>query len=391
MAGKIRDDGVSVIVGTLLLILITVTAAAGLAVMISTMQKDAMSRQSHITAAQNELIQITGVNFKTNSTDWDTYYWPPNGTLNRTYSSFTFTLTNLNNAEARILGFSVNGKYAHNVTVIPDPSLSKYPVPYDLSDTENSSYISVPASTGEKIRINFTNDFSTPPQNIGQNDQISIQVMTTLYNTFGKTFQPPTPVLQSSTESQNIGPVQREVLVLDGSSSFAAGNSSITDWFWAVQDASNTTTSVDPQGNCTDTMNLSQSMSFRGKVVHYQPRSRGPFCLNLTVQDNAGMMKSSDYTLVPENDQFVPPANLNAISQGSFINVTVIDLNGKPVPNAVVNYVIDTNQFGNLTLSNYIGVTDMTGMNSSNVTSGIGTVRVVYDSFTPIVVSAQGS
>ena len=44
MIARTGDDGVSVIVGTLLLILITVTAAAGLAIMISQMQKDAMNR-----------------------------------------------------------------------------------------------------------------------------------------------------------------------------------------------------------------------------------------------------------------------------------------------------------------------------------------------------------
>ena len=54
MTSRKDDSGVSVIVGTLLLILITVTAAAGLAVMISQMQKDAMNRQTHITAVQNE-------------------------------------------------------------------------------------------------------------------------------------------------------------------------------------------------------------------------------------------------------------------------------------------------------------------------------------------------
>jgi len=390
MAGKKHDDGVSVIVGTLLLILITVTAAAGLAVMISQMQKDEMNRQAHLTAVKNEQLVITGASFEANPLDWDQIFPVPNMTSNQSYSAVTFTVTNLNMEDASVIGISVNDAYPHNYTMISSSSLPQS-FPYNFSSQDPSSHIVVPASSSVKIRINLTNDFFTPPQHIGLNDQITLRLMTSLYNNFERSFQPPNPVIQSSTEPQNIGSIQREVLVLDGSSSYAAGNNSIADWLWAVQDASNTTTSLDPQGNCTDVANLSQPMSFRGKVVHYQPRSRGPFCANLTVQDNAGMKKSSDYTIIPENDQFVPPANLNAITQGSFINVTILDINGKPVSHAIVNYVIDTNQFGNLTLSNYVGETDATGMNTSNVTSGIGTVKVVYDSFTPIVVSAQGS
>jgi hypothetical protein len=47
MAGTRNDEAVSVIVGTLLLILVTVIAAAGLAIMVSQLQKDEMDRQSH--------------------------------------------------------------------------------------------------------------------------------------------------------------------------------------------------------------------------------------------------------------------------------------------------------------------------------------------------------
>ena len=395
MAGKKHDEGVSVIVGTLLLILITVTAAAGLAVMISQMQKDAIDRQSKITAAQNEQIQITGVAFRLSPADWDQY--SQNATLNQSYaisnqsySSVTFTLSNLNNEEARVIGISVNGIYAHNVTVIPDPSLSLPIIPYNLSNQEPSSYIPVPASAGLKVRVNFTGDFFTVPSNIGQNDQITIHLMTSLFNSFVRTFQPPNPVVQFSTDSQNIGSIQRDVLVLDGSSSFAANNNSITDWSWSVLDAANTTTTEDLQANCTDSVNLSQAYSGRGKIIHYQPRSQGPFCVNLTVQDNTGMKKTSDYVIIPENDQFVPPMKPRVQFNQPFINVTILDINGNPVPDQVVNYIIDNNPSGNLTLSYYVGETNNSGMNSTMVLGdgntgggGTGTVNVVYGDFQP--------
>ena len=38
-----------------------------------------------------------------------------------------------------------------------------------------------------------------------------------------------------STATQNMGNVQRNVLVLDGSQSFAANNNTIIDWNWSLQ------------------------------------------------------------------------------------------------------------------------------------------------------------
>jgi hypothetical protein len=396
MSGHRNEDGVSVIVGTLLLILITVTAAAGLAIMVSQMQKDEMNRQSHLSAVKNEQILITGVTFESSPAEWDRSYWPPNNTLNLSYNSVTFSLTNLNTDESRVIGISLNDVYSHNFTVIADSSTPHY-VPYNFSSQDPSSYLTIPASGSEKIRINFTSDFYSPPQHIGQNDQVTIRVMTTLYNTFEKSFQPPNPVIQSSTETQNLGTIRRETLVLDGSRSFSPGNNTLVDWSWSVQDASGTMTAgtIDPQGNCSDTLDLGPPNYTQGKMVRIQPKLPGPFCVNLTVQDSIGMKKSSDYIVIPRNDLFIPPANFmvtfNRILPGSFINVTIKDLNGNPVSNAVVNYIIDTNQFGNLSLDNYVGVTDTSGMNSSNVTSGIGSVKVVSGNFAPVDVAVRGS
>jgi hypothetical protein len=395
MAGNWNEHGVSVIVGTLLLILITVTAAAGLAVMISQMQKDEMNRQSHLSAVKNEQILITGVTFESRPSDWD-QYGPPNNTLNQSYSAVTFSLTNLNNDESRVIGISLNDKYPHNFTLIADSSHPMYQ-PYNFSSHDPSSYFVVPASGSEKVRINLTNDFFSPPQHIGENDQITIRVMTSLYNTFEKSFQPPNPVIQPNTETQTLGTIRRETLVLDGSQSYSPTNTTIVDWNWSVQDASQTMTGggINPEGNCLDPVNLSSPVYLRGKTVRYQPTTQGPFCVNMTVQDSIGMKKWSDYTVIPRNDLFVPPSNFivmfNKIFPGSFINVTIKDINGMPVKDAVVNYIIETNQFGNLSLDNYVGVTDNFGTNSSNVTSGIGTVKVAYGNFAPIDVAVQGS
>lgn len=61
-SGIIKDEkAVSVIFGTLLIILLTITAASGLAFMISESQKNYMERQAQISAVENEDLRIMGV------------------------------------------------------------------------------------------------------------------------------------------------------------------------------------------------------------------------------------------------------------------------------------------------------------------------------------------
>ena len=396
MTGHTNEEGVSVIVGTLLLILITVTAAAGLAVMVSQMQKDEMNRQSHLSAVKNEQILITGVTFESSPDDWKNYFLQPNGTPNQShssYSSVTFSLTNLNIDASSVIGISLNDKYPHNFTIIDDSPQPLF-TPYNFSSRDPSPYLVVPASTSKKIRVNFTTDFFSPPQNIGPDDQVTIRVMTSLYNTFEKSFQPPNPVIQPSTVTQNLGSVQREILVLDGSQSFALNNNTIVDWTWSVQDALHT----NPVGNCLDAENLTTLPPPKGKTVRLQPPSSGPFCVNLTVQDNIGMKKSSDYVVIPENDLFVPPTKPQIKFNPPFINVTILDINGLPLQHQIVNYILDYNPSNNLTLSSYVGETDVNGMTSSMVLGnghpgggGTGTVNVAYGNFQPFPVMVSNT
>ena len=181
-----------------------------------------------------------------------------------------------------------------------------------------------------------------------------------------------------STVTQSLGSIQRDVLVLDGSQSYAAPNNTIVDWNWSVENASLTMTdgALNP-GNCTDIQNLTTIKYLGGKNAQFQPVSSGPFCVNLTVRDNNGMKKSSDYVQIPENDLFVPPAKPRVQFNPPYINVTILDINGDPLPNQVVNYIFNNNPSGNLTLSNYFGETDNAGMNSTMVSEMVTTVVAV--------------
>ena len=133
MTRPLNDQGVSVIIGTLLLILITVTAAAALGLMVSQMQKDAMNRQSHINAVNSENVQLVSVGFSNNVTFWSQ---PPYNISNSgNWSSVTLNLLNLNTDDVKIIGIAVNDQYAHNFTTLSDTP-SQSPVPYNVSNQD---------------------------------------------------------------------------------------------------------------------------------------------------------------------------------------------------------------------------------------------------------------
>jgi hypothetical protein len=138
------ESGVSVIIGTLMLILITITAASGLALMVSGMQKEAMDRESHLAAVASENMRIIAIESVENFTDftqWD---------------SVNVTLMNLNTADSRITAISLNGDHARNYMAKGasgdlDCDKSGNLVVYNF----NKRCI-VPAAGSKEICLNFT-------------------------------------------------------------------------------------------------------------------------------------------------------------------------------------------------------------------------------------------
>jgi hypothetical protein len=110
MAGMMRSPGinddhaVTVVFGTLMLILITITVASGIAVMLSTMQKDAMDREEYRVAVSNEDIRIVSIQpeMEVNSSQWN---------------SAKLTLLNLNTEDSSIKAISLNNVYASSYLV----------------------------------------------------------------------------------------------------------------------------------------------------------------------------------------------------------------------------------------------------------------------------------
>jgi hypothetical protein len=324
--------------------------------MVSQMQKDEMNRQSHLAAVKSEKIEILNIGLKNDRGVWNQS--PFNITENQSWnnwSSVTLTLVNLNTDDVKVTGIAINNNYARNYSIVTD-------MPFSLSSQNLSKYqyLTIPGTKSQKIQINFTDDY---PKTTSTDSKIHVRIMTSIFNTFEKTFKPPNPVFETRIEIEDLGVTQRDVIVLDGSRSTA--DNSVVQWDWTIEDHNNATVVE----NTTS-----------GKVVRWNPLSPGPFRVRLTVTDDAGMTRTSSPVDIPINSRFMPPANLNAEFDNSSksINVSVKDIVGNPLSNITVTYVKVNNPDGNLTLENSFSTTDSNGTTTVNVCKGQGTVKVVY-------------
>ena len=135
-----NERGVSVIFGTLMLILITIIAASGIAVMVSTVQKDAMELESHRTAVENENLRIISIDPVGNSTHWN---------------SVNITILNLNTADSYITAINVNNIYAMNYLANDDSGALDYYKGYPVVYNFNKRVL-IPAARSKEIYLDFT-------------------------------------------------------------------------------------------------------------------------------------------------------------------------------------------------------------------------------------------
>jgi hypothetical protein len=326
--------------------------------MVSQMQKDEMNRQSHLAAVKSEKIEILNIGLKNDRGVWNQS--PFNITENQSWnnwSSITLTLSNLNTEDVKIIGIAINDRYTRNYSTVTDTPV-EVSAPYNFSKQE---YLTLQGTKSQKIRINFTNDFPFT-QYIPTENQIHVRIMTSIYNTFEKTFKPPNPVFETHIETEDLGVTQRDVIMLDGSRSTA--DNAVVRWDWTIQDRNNTTMVIE---NTTS-----------GKVVRWNPLSSGPFRVWLTVTDDVGMTRTSTPVDIPANSHFTPPWSLNAVFDNPMIKVSIKDINDNPLSNITVSFLKSNDKYGNLTLERYYSTTDSTGATFVNVTDGQGTVKVVY-------------
>ena len=357
-----HEEGVSVIVGTLLLILITVTAAAGLAIMVSELQKGEMTRQSHQAAVKNEQLVIHRI---------DPAYNASTGEL----EILNFTLLNMNTVASRV-----------QLVGISDGRRDYYPVNFTSGDEriENTAArLEVPGSKTRDLTISLSGNFSSP-LNISHDDPLRIWVITSYYNSFERTFRAPSADFTFRIESEDLGTTDRDTLVLDGSASTDDG--SIREWNWTVWDGSAT----EPYpGNWSDTGHLSSPYTAPGKISRFISVSPGPLLVRLTVTDDSGMIGQTENVTIPRNTRFFPATSLHASAvwrestNQTRITALVRDLHNNPVTDATVTFTRFYDVYGNLTLDRWSGRTDATGTVVTNVTGGLGTVRVLSGKLNP--------
>jgi len=356
------EEGISVIIGTLMLILITVTAAAGLAIMVSELQKDEMARQSHQAAVKNEELQIRQIQPAYNATT---------GYL----ENLTLSILNLNTAGSRVQLIGMN-----------NGSQDFYPANFTSGQVfynNTNARLDIPAAKESVIILNTSENFTYTPL-IRDGDPLRIWVITSNYNIFEATFKAPSAGMTFRIENEDIGAADRDVIMFDGSLSIDDG--SIREWNWFIEDASLT---LPEPGNWTDTSSLRYPNVPPGKTTRFLPDSPGPFRIRLSVVDDSGMKDTCDPVTIPRNVRFFPATYLFASSSWNAginqtqITVTVKDLSNNPVKDATVSFTKLYDVYGNLTLDRWSGISDASGILLTNVTEGKGTVRVLSGKIAP--------
>ncbi|VVB56359.1 Uncharacterised protein [uncultured archaeon] len=198
------ESGLSVVVGTLLLIIVVVGSVSALALMVNEAQKKEMERNSLRIAVESENLKITSLAPKTDNLS------------DENWSTIKINVVNMN-TEARIVGININDRNAKNYS---DGEReynfqSQFPVPEGASRQIILNLISNYSSNStSSLNISFT-----PPFNISRKDPIRVILLTSLANNFERVFLPPVPIIKVNVESEIIANMSQEVLTLDGSDS----------------------------------------------------------------------------------------------------------------------------------------------------------------------------
>lgn len=222
---RLRSDrlGISEIVGTLMLVLIVVTAATSLALFVASYQKQLQ--------AERQVTQQRGLESLTIIRASPTL--APGGA---NWSVLNFTLASLYINPSTVTEIMINNNPLKQFTA------------WRL-DLTTGQFVSVSVGAGGQlalaprdqvsILVNFTvgspsYSFYNVSFALPASAYIKIDAVTTLQNDFDRVFIPPTAIaLVTPLQSWN-GSGFVTVPVLDGGSSFQPGNATLVSWAWAI-------------------------------------------------------------------------------------------------------------------------------------------------------------
>jgi flagellin-like protein len=259
------DRGLSEIVGTLMLVVIVVTAATLLAAFIATYQKQLQTEESYSHDQSLESIHILSLTTEV-------------GTGEFTQLGFTITSEYVN--PAAILAISINNA--------PLKSFAWE----NLTTGVSGEYIQGEQLTVQAFQeITVTLDLNSSDTNYSffnssevpvPNSYLKFDIFTGLQNDFSRIFLPPTALAVVSEQNPSGG---GDYTFLDGSMSFQAGtNSSIVSWGWNVTGGS-----------------PAVAETYSGEECQISPALSGatPFNVVLTVTNSDGLVGSVVLSYTP--------------------------------------------------------------------------------------------
>jgi flagellin-like protein len=217
--------GLSEIVGTLMLVLIVVSAATALSLFVSQYQKQVQQRQAISQQKSLESISVLRVTPSLNASANLTRYAFLNFTVASLYiNPVTVTQINLNDNPLKQYNAwrldLTSGTYQW-VTIGAGGQLALGPREQVnlLVDLRNATSFSF-----------YNGSFVLP-----STSYLKIEVITAFQNDFSRVFIPPTAIgIVTTLETMNGGGGFSPVTVLDGSHSFQPGNASLVAWSWNV-------------------------------------------------------------------------------------------------------------------------------------------------------------
>ncbi|MBP1909152.1 hypothetical protein [Methanolobus bombayensis] len=137
-----NERGVTVVFGTLLLILITIIAATSVAFIISTTEKQAMDLESHKAAVENEKLKIVSIDPVGDGSNWE---------------SIDLKILNLNTQDSYISAIRINDGYfryyrAYEADISGDfDTYNDYPAVYNANHK-----LKIPATKSKNVHLNFS-------------------------------------------------------------------------------------------------------------------------------------------------------------------------------------------------------------------------------------------
>jgi FlaG/FlaF family flagellin (archaellin) len=334
------DSGVSVIIGAMLLILITVVAAAGLALIVSQTEKQAAQRQALQSAVDNEHLKIASI-YITNGLDGNIKY-------------ITVDIMNLNTADSKVMAISLNGYYAKNFSDNITHAI------YNITDP-----MTIPGSGHASIDLDleYPGNFSVispdPPQ-IPVNGTIKVELTTSYINYFSRVYHPPIAAMKIDVGTDKLTDgINRDYLSLDGTGS-TSDNGSIMSWEWTVSN-----------------VNTKDSYTFNGRNVRAQLNSLGPFNITLKVTDDSKLIGTSMMQMPDQNfDQLGSPIYVTLdSSHNNDILVNLVDILNNFIGGVKVTYQPENPVTGPQFAQPY-AYTDQYGFARLNHVSGSGNVNV---------------